>query len=278
MGVVAWVNFAGSLVLLGILTWPVAFWYGTYKLEKPKYKVLRRLGSRQNIELRQYESFIVAELAVKGSNMSTILSYGFQNIAEYMFGNNTLRECTGTPAECEQERANTIISMTSPVRLEGIWNPKKKSKSNPEGAEAVFPSPPPGGPKWLQNFIAQQKQDSEPMKVSFMMPSTYTMETLPQPKNPAITFKEVPEHLFAVIHFSGKCPIELEVQSYQKELTEIAEKEQLKVIGDVIVNQYHPPAAPGVIRRNEVGLVVEYAAIVKEHSSFMDDENILHDL
>mmetsp|Transcript_33140 Transcript_33140/g.43643 ORF Transcript_33140/g.43643 Transcript_33140/m.43643 type:complete len:290 (+) Transcript_33140:99-968(+) len=273
MGVIAWVGFVASLALLGVSTWPVAFWYGVYKLEKPKYSVLRELGSHPKIELRRYDPFIVAEIAVKGSNMSTVLSHGFQNIAEYIFGNNTLRECSGTQDECEHVKTSEIISMTSPVRLEGIWNPKKKSKANPEGAEAVFPNPPPGGPKWLQNFIAQQNQDSEPMKVSFMMPSTYTMDSLPQPNNPAITFKEIPEHLFAVIPFSGKCPTESEVQLYKEQLTATAEQEHLAVLSDLIVSQYHPPAAPGVIRKNEVGIVVEYMAINGdcEKRNFVED-------
>jgi hypothetical protein len=39
--------------------------------------------------------------------------------------------------------------------------------------------------------------------VRFIMPSKYTMETLPKPKNPAVALKEIPAKRFVVIHFSG---------------------------------------------------------------------------
>ena len=50
--------------------------------------------------------------------------------------------------------------------------------------------------------VTQQGSDKS-WRVRFIMPSKYTMETLPKPNNPAIELKEIPAKRFAVIRFSG---------------------------------------------------------------------------
>ena len=39
-------------------------------------------------------------------------------------------------------------------------------------------------------------------RVTFSMPSKYTLETLPKPNNSAVTLREVPAHRVAVLRFS----------------------------------------------------------------------------
>lgn len=39
--------------------------------------------------------------------------------------------------------------------------------------------------------------------MSFVMPSKYTKETLPKPKNPDVAIIEVPSHLAAALTFRG---------------------------------------------------------------------------
>lgn len=48
-------------------------------------------------------------------------------------------------------------------------------------------------------------------QVSFVMPSKYTLGTLPKPHNPSITIREVPSRTLAAISFSGKSPREPDV-------------------------------------------------------------------
>ena len=47
------------------------------------------------------------------------------------------------------------------------------------------------------------QQSEKGWKVSFVMPSQYTLETLPKPNNPQISIKQLPAKKFALIRFSG---------------------------------------------------------------------------
>ncbi|MGD9230909.1 MAG: heme-binding protein, partial [Desulfobacterales bacterium] len=40
-------------------------------------------------------------------------------------------------------------------------------------------------------------------KVSFLMPSSYTLKTLPEPENPNITLRQVPARRLAAVRYSG---------------------------------------------------------------------------
>ncbi|MGB6948838.1 MAG: heme-binding protein, partial [Methyloceanibacter sp.] len=48
-----------------------------------------------------------------------------------------------------------------------------------------------------------QQGDGNTWRVRFVMPSKYTMETLPKPNNVAVVLKEISGKRFAVIRFSG---------------------------------------------------------------------------
>jgi len=88
---------------------------------------------------------------------------GFRIIADYIFGNNTAAQKVPITAPVTQQGSEKI-AMTAPVTQQGDGN------------------------SWT---------------VRFVMPASYTMETLPKPNNPAVMLKEVPAKRFAVIRFSG---------------------------------------------------------------------------
>jgi hypothetical protein len=48
-----------------------------------------------------------------------------------------------------------------------------------------------------------QQADGKTWRVRFIMPSKYTIETLPKPNNPAVAPKEIPSKRLVVIRFSG---------------------------------------------------------------------------
>lgn len=48
-----------------------------------------RLRNFDEIEVREYAPYIVAETTVEGSTMQKGLSQGFRRVAGYIFGNNT---------------------------------------------------------------------------------------------------------------------------------------------------------------------------------------------
>lgn len=79
------------------------------QVEQPKYTVL---SSNENIELRDYEAIIVAEVEVFGERKDAIKE-GFKRLADYIFGNNI---AMSTPSINPQ---NEKIKMTAPVMQEG---------------------------------------------------------------------------------------------------------------------------------------------------------------
>jgi hypothetical protein len=84
------------------------------QVEQAKYKVLESEG---NIEVREYEPTIVAEVAVQGERRQA-LNQGFRLIADYIFGNNLSSKKVAMAAPVTQE-AGEKIAMTAPVTQDG---------------------------------------------------------------------------------------------------------------------------------------------------------------
>jgi len=90
-----------------------------------------------------------------------------------------------------------------------------------------------------------------------VMPSQYTMENIPKPKNSAVRLKEIPGKYFAVQTYSGFNTL-ARVQRKTDETLEWAGKRSLKMIGTPQISRYDPPWALPMFRRNEI--LVEIAA------------------
>ncbi|MBN2256586.1 MAG: heme-binding protein [Anaerolineaceae bacterium] len=104
--------------------------------------------------------------------------------------------------------------------------------------------------------------------VAFIMPSEYTLETLPIPREGAIRFTKVPPHTMAAIHFSGYFQ-GARIKNGRQRLSAWLEKEGLETQGDFIVAGYNPPWVPGFLARNEVMIEIKtggsQAVFVKSH-------------
>ena len=94
------------ILIVGVLAGPVMS-----NVEKPDYKVIQ---SEQNIEIRQYEPMIIAEVEVDGKREDAIRD-GFRLLADYIFGNNTVEQNISMTAPVQQKE-NQKIAMTSPVQ------------------------------------------------------------------------------------------------------------------------------------------------------------------
>lgn len=95
--------------------------------------------------------------------------------------------------------------------------------------------------------------------VAFIMPSEYSLETLPKPNNAAIRFVRVESHLVAVTRFSGFYR-ERRVTRAKRRLSVWLEKEGLEAQGDFIVAGYNPPWVPWFLARNEVMIEIKMGA------------------
>ena len=68
-------------------------------LEEPDYQVLQ---SELNIEIRLYKPMIIAEVNVEGIRKDAIRD-GFRLIADYIFGNNTIKMDLTPKSQVEQK-------------------------------------------------------------------------------------------------------------------------------------------------------------------------------
>jgi hypothetical protein len=185
--------------------------------EEPKFTLLEK---DQSFELRLYEPKILAEVLVSGT-MREASSKGFKLIADFIFGNNI-----ATSGKSEK------ISMTAPVLIEP--HAEKISMTAPVNVEQ-------SGAGW---------------KVNFVMPSQFTLETLPKPNNPLVKIKPIAAKKFAVIQFSGLVDEE-KMAKKVIDLEQWISTKQLKVLGNAELARYNPPWTLPFLRRNEVLIEVE---------------------
>lgn len=88
------------------------------------------------------------------------------------------------------------------------------------------------------------------------LPSRYTKETAPIPKNNEVKIQEQQEKMFAVFRFSGKTNEKRVRQQFQK-LLDMVKENNITVKGSPILMRYNSPFAPGFIRRNEVAVEIK---------------------
>ena len=148
------------------------------------------------------------------------ISKGFRIIADYIFGNNT---------------SARKVPMTTPVTQQG-------------SEETAMTAP-----------VTQQADDNR-WRVRFVMPSRYTMQTLPKPNNSAVLLKEIPGKRFAVIRFSGMAG-EDSLKHYTGELSDFVSTKKLTPLSAPTYAFYNPPWTLPFLRRNEV--LVEIARSVE---------------
>lgn len=106
--------------------------------------------------------------------------------------------------------------------------------------------------------VGQQATGSQ-WAVSFMMPATYTMDTLPAPDDPAIHLREVPARRMAVVRYSGTWS-EKGYQRHKSALEAWMESRKLRAAGEPVWARYNPPFTPWFLRRNEVLIPLQPAA------------------
>ena len=76
--------------------------------------------------------------------------------------------------------------------------------------------------------------------VAFIMPSKYTLDDLPKPKNPAISFAQVESQTLVSFNFSGFYR-QNQVDKAKKELQHWLDGHSIEPAGDFIIAGYDPP-------------------------------------
>jgi len=166
-----------------------------------------------NFEVRDYQGYIMAQVKVS-SDYDRALYSGFMKLFDYISGQNTNR---------------SRIKMTTPVTEEQVSTSEKIPMTAPVTTE----------------------RSSNAYVVSFIMPSKYNMETLPEPKDKSITFRRVPAHRAAVVKFSGRMNEEMAGKKIE-ELKQWMNKNNMEPKSNFVMAQFDPPWIPGFMRHNEV--------------------------
>lgn len=141
---------------------------------------------------------------------------GFRLLVDYIFGKN---------------RVNKTISMTAPVQQE-------------ESKKIAMTAP------------VQQEADGKDWVISFVMPSEYTLETLPEPLNEKVKLTQVPSKRFVVIRFSGTAS-EKNLTTNENKLKDYIQGANLVPLGVLKYAFYNPPWTLPPLRRNEIMIEIK---------------------
>lgn len=90
----------------------------------------------------------------------------------------------------------------------------------------------------------------------FVMPHTYSTESLPDPLNPRIKIKKIEESVCAVVSFSGSIS-EHKIEKYQEKLGEWLEERNIRTVGGFRLARYNSPFTPPTFKRNEILIDIE---------------------
>ena len=163
------------------------------------------------VEIRLYAPMVVAETRVDGSQ-ERAGSRAFRTLFNYIDGNNRARQEIAMTAPVTQQRQPEKIAMTAPV--------------------------------------TQQRQDGG-WAVRFVLPASYTVETAPEPDDPAVAIRAIPAHRAAVIRYSGTWS-ERRYDEHLGVLREWLAAQGLEAIGEPVWARYDAPFVPWFLRRNEI--------------------------
>jgi hypothetical protein len=170
-------------------------------------------------ELREYGPMLMAETLVSGTSFEAAGNAAFTRLFRYISGNN---------------RAGAKVAMTAPVVQE-------------RGAKIAMTAP------------VRQEASAEGYRVAFIVPAAYTIDTVPQPLDPAVQIRAAPPRLVAALRYAGSWS-EREFREREAELRRQLALRGYEPAGEAVIARYDAPFMPSPFRRNEVLIPVERVA------------------
>lgn len=177
------------------------------------------LKKSDKFEIRDYAPHILAETVVDG-DLEEAGNKAFKKLFNYISGENRSRSKVSMTAPVSQEKSGEKIPMTAPVGQQRAQD------------------------KWA---------------VSFTMPASYTLETLPVPDDLKITLRQVPARRMAAVRYTGTWSEKNYLQN-KLELESWIRKQGLTAVSDPLWARYNPPFTPWFLRRNEILIPVDAGA------------------
>ncbi|MEN9825045.1 MAG: hypothetical protein RI953_790 [Pseudomonadota bacterium] len=166
--------------------------------------------------IRSYGPLLVAQTEVDES-FDEAGSKAFRILADYIFGNNNSRTKIDMTAPVVQQQNNSEkISMTAPVIQE----------------------------KSRKGYFVQ-----------FTMPSKYTRQTVPEPRDERVNLIEVPARKVAVYSYTGSWS-QNRFDQKVAEFKQALERERVQPRGEPLFARFNSPWQLWFLRRNEIWLEV----------------------
>ena len=205
------INILIALFVIVVL-WSISGFFGS-RVEQADYTVIE---IKDGYEIREYPAHIVAQTTVKGSYGES-MNNGFGIVAGYIFGGNTKKES---------------IAMTVPVIAQKV-----------------------GGEKTSENIAMTAPvvatTDGDSQIISFGMPRSYTLDTLPTPNDPRVKIVMIPTKKYAVLQFSWYSS-DARIKQMQEKLLSALLHDGVMVQGITAYAGYNAPWTPPWMNRNEV--------------------------
>jgi SOUL heme-binding protein len=187
-------------------------------LEQPQYTVVQK---SELYEIRKYEPYIVAEVVVPGPE-SEAGGQAFSLLGGYIFGKN---------------KGERKLEMTAPVVQTPVVTPASSTKI--EMTAPVVQTPTQNG------FLVQ-----------FMMPTAYTLATLPEPTDAKVKLRQVAGKTVAAHQYSGGWS-QGNYDEHLNILKDALTKAGVKTQGEPMYSRYNGPMTPWFLRKNEIWFNVQ---------------------
>jgi hypothetical protein len=174
------------------------------------------LENENNIQVRQYQEALVAQTQTSG-NYDESSTSGFKLLAGYIFGENQSKENIEMTTPVLQKSQSEKIAMTTPV---------------------------------------YQQENNDTWTMTFVLPSKYTLETVPAPLNKNIEIKKVPAKKVASIRYTGFITSR-KIEDNAAQLQSWLDSNGYTSISEPYSAGYDPPWTIPFFRRNEVHIEIE---------------------
>lgn len=195
-------------------------------IEEPDYEVVKHYDG---FELRRYSSYVVAETEVT-AGFEAAGNDGFRRLFRFIGGANA---------------GNRKIPMTAPVG---------QSPGAAVGQGEAIPMTAP-----VTQRSVTDDGGAETHMISFAMPKSYTMATVPKPTDARIRIREVPARLVAARRYRGGWG-QAAYQKHVKALLKGVGKAGITTTSSPFWARYNSPFSLPILRRNEVLVTVDAAA------------------
>lgn len=173
-------------------------------------------------EVRRYEGYLVAKTTVEGP-FRRAQGEAFRILAGYIFGANEARR---------------EFAMTAPVTQ----------------------APAPAGERMAMTAPVTQTPEGDAWTMAFMMPSEYTLDTLPTPSDPRVRFESVPPKLVGAIRYAWGAGEERNRAKARELIDWLADGGDYIPVSAPRFAGYNPPWTLPFLRRNEMLVDLEPAA------------------